>query len=175
MLAAGVRQVAGAVPSAAGQEAAQMQALQASGNMPWRLQKRWPLLRCQLVWLCRQPGRQWLPCHCFMLRAMQRCLKLRLTGVLCSFWNVVRASSMWFLLFSHEAVPMQIKTALLSLSQKLLTILRTRLVQMCCTHSPNQSECVSAALESCGMQECEWCMCNATSLNRGAVWRLCIQ
>ncbi len=120
MLAAGVRQLAGAVPSAAGQKAAQMQALQASGNMPWRLQERWPLLRCQVVRLCSQPERQWLPCHRFMLRAIQRCLKLRLTGVLCSFWNVVHASSMWFLLFSHEAVPMQISTALLSLSESML-------------------------------------------------------
>ncbi len=84
VLAAGVRQVAGAVPSAAGQKAAQMQALQASGNMPWLLQERWPLLRCQLVRLCSQSGRQRLPCHRFMLRAMQRCLKLQLTGVLCS-------------------------------------------------------------------------------------------
>jgi len=70
VLATGVRQLAGAVPSAAGQEAAQMQALQASGNMPWLLQEQWPLLRCQLVRLCSQPGRQWLPCHRFMLRAM---------------------------------------------------------------------------------------------------------
>lgn len=58
MLAPGVRQLAGAQPSAVGQKAAQMQALQASGNMPWLLQERWTLLRCQVVRLCSQPGIQ---------------------------------------------------------------------------------------------------------------------